>query len=92
MKLEELFVQHPPKDLNSTQYFIRLTASGVPQLIRVEPLFNDDSELIPSHVQVYVDDSEAPQLMDRAVLHAHTDTSTHFPLNAVLNWKQHLVH
>jgi hypothetical protein len=92
MKLEELYIQHPPKDLASTKHFIRITPRGEPQLIRIEPLFNDDFELIESHALVYIDECETPEVMERGVISSHVGASSHFPLHDVLNWKHHLVH
>jgi hypothetical protein len=53
-----------PVKLADTRCFVRINEEGCPQLIRIEPLFNDDGILIPVSVLVHVD-NENPVMMDR---------------------------
>jgi hypothetical protein len=55
-----------PIKLADTRLFVRINEEGKPQLIRIEPLFNDDGILIPVSVLVHVD-NENPVMMDRNV-------------------------
>jgi hypothetical protein len=55
-----------PIKLADTHCYVRVSEEGHPQLIRIEPLFNDDGILIPISVLVYID-NENPVMMDRAV-------------------------
>jgi hypothetical protein len=53
-----------PIKLADSRLFVRINEDGKPQLIRIEPLFNDDGILIPVSVLVHVDNDPAV-MMDR---------------------------
>jgi hypothetical protein len=69
--------------LADTKLFVRMTTEGNPQLVRIEPLYNDNGVLIPISVMMYIDE-EPGVLMDRVVAEMMADAYT--PLE-ISRWK-----
>jgi hypothetical protein len=89
-RADEEFDGFPTKYLDIKQY-VRMGADGLPQLIRVEPLTNDDGVLLIQNVTVYVD--EGPGLiMDRWTASAMVSASSYIPLEKYLNYKHLILH
>lgn len=81
--MEEYDIDRVPAKLADTRCFIRLNEGNM-QLIRVEPLYNDNGIMIPISVWMYVDE-EPGVLMDRVVMEMMTMAYT--PLESISLWK-----
>jgi hypothetical protein len=78
------------KDLEPKLY-VRVL-QGEPQLVRVEPLYTDDGEVVPGYCKLFVDEEEMASELAREVALAYVTCENHVPLAQLLNWKHLLVH
>lgn len=88
MAIDELddFSTPPQKWLDKKQYVRIDPASGLPQLIRVEPIITDDGEFIPDSVTIYVDD-ETQIVMARETSETYLTNTGCVPLEITAQWK-----
>lgn len=76
--------------LADTKSYVTIDPTGVPQLIRIEPMFSPSGELIPQSVYLYVDD--ASTMIDRGTAEAYVSSVPCVPLETVSQHKHRTVH
>jgi hypothetical protein len=76
-----------PRKLLDKKSFVRVDpATGLPQLIRMEPLVSDNGELSLDTVQITIDDG--PQMiMEREAAQAYIESMNCSPLEVTAQWK-----
>ena len=90
MEIDELFTRRISAKYLDTHYWVRVSASGEPQLIRVDPMVNDNGDLIPQNVVLTIDEGQ-PQIMDRDAAEAMLNVANCEPLEKMLQWKHNVV-
>jgi hypothetical protein len=89
-ELDELNEFPPRKWLDKKRYVRVDSLTGLPQLVRVEPILVDN-ELISSEVTVSLDD-ESPLVMDREAAEVWLHSMNCVPLEVTAQWKNFWIH
>lgn len=91
MAIDELddYSVPPRKWLDKKQYVRVDPTTGLPQLVRVEPVITDTGEFVPEHVNVFVDDTV--MVMDRDAADDYIINTGCVPLEITAQWKHQKV-
>jgi hypothetical protein len=91
MPIDGLGEEGPPRKWLDKKQFVRVDpATGLPQLVRVEPVVAANGELDPDSVHVYIDDRAAR--MERKAAELYVASLNCTPLEIAANWKHKKVH
>ena len=90
MEIEELFTRRIPAKYLDTHYWVRVSADGTPQLIRVDPMVTDEGDIIPQNVVLTIDEG-TPQIMDRDAAEQMLNVANCERLEKMLQWKHNIV-
>ena len=82
---EEFFVK-----LADTKIYLRQGPDFEPQIIRMEPMIDDDQVLNIDIVQIFVDNQEEPIILDRESANLLLLNTNSIPIETVLNFKHKL--
>lgn len=76
----------PPKKWLDTKQYVRVDSlTGIPQLIRIEPIVTNEGQFLPDRVLVFID--EDSEIMGREEAEILIGTLDCYPLELVANWK-----
>jgi hypothetical protein len=81
----------PRKWLDKKQYVRVDPTTGVPQLVRVEPVVSETGELDPDSVAVFIDD-KVGMLMAREAAAMYVESLGCTPLEITTQWKHRKIH
>jgi hypothetical protein len=89
MDMDEL--DFPRKWLDDKRYLKMDYETGLPQLIRVEPIMSDDGNLVPFSVMMYIDDAPG-QIMERSCAEVFVESQGCIPLEIATQHKSYWIH
>jgi hypothetical protein len=84
-------VEFPRKWLDDKRYIRIDSVTGLPQLVRVEPIMTDQGVLVPFSVMMYIDDAPG-QIMDRSSAEVFVESQGCIPLEIVTQHKNYWTH
>jgi hypothetical protein len=79
-----------PVKWQEVKEYVRLDSDGQPQLVRVEPITDENGDLIPYSVAVHFDNRE-PLILDRQTADAMIISYACVPLEQVAQYKHRKV-
>lgn len=76
-----------PEKFYEVKTFLRITQTGEPQLVRMEPMVTADNTFVPDMVRIYVDEQETPTIFLRAAAWYMLEQTNCVPLAEVMRHK-----
>ena len=83
--------EFPRKWLDKKEYVRVDTSSGLPQLVRVEPIMSDDGGFVADTVKVFIDD-RVEMVMTREAAEEYVESLGCVPLATTAQYKHRLEH